>query len=206
MKRKLAIISCILLLLCLGISSVYAKEFPDVPSDHWALKYISELSDKGIINGYDDGTFKPNGTIKRGEFIKLAMAEVWPAGVELFEVPSSIDHWAGPYVGLAETYNIIKNGAINLENIEQPITRIEMVEIISNADIVMKQNKSQFSQEVDFEDVGDLSIDKIYLLSHAVKRGLVTGYDDGTFKPDKTMTRAEAATMIWRFSSKEGAK
>ena len=49
----------------LGMAAVmmtagYAKEFSDVPKDYWANDIITKMSDKGIINGYEDGTFRPD--------------------------------------------------------------------------------------------------------------------------------------------------
>ena len=42
-------------------------KFTDVSKDHWAYEAIEELAEKGIINGYEDGTFKPNEPITRAE-------------------------------------------------------------------------------------------------------------------------------------------
>ena len=64
----------ILLICTLLISSMaFAKEFPDVASTHWAHQYISELSDQGVINGYEDGTFRPDKKVTRAEFMKLVV-------------------------------------------------------------------------------------------------------------------------------------
>lgn len=42
-------------------------KFTDVPKTHWAYKAIEELAEKGLINGYEDGTFKPDAPITRAE-------------------------------------------------------------------------------------------------------------------------------------------
>lgn len=181
-------------------SFCYAINFSDVASDHWAYQYITELSDKQVINGYPDGTFNPNGTITRGEFCKLVMASCLPTWLDMSEAESTMDHWAGGYISLAETYGIIEQGAINVSNVNEPITRLEMVKMISLADIVMKENQWNFTDNGDFKDTLTLSMQDLYLLRHASNRGLVSGYPDGTFLPDNSMTRAEAATMIYRFT------
>ena len=41
--------------------------FKDVPNDHWAVKAIEELAERGIIKGYPDGIFKPDEPITRAE-------------------------------------------------------------------------------------------------------------------------------------------
>lgn len=46
-------------------------KFKDVPETHWAYKAIEELAEKGIINGYEDGTFKPDETVTRAELATM---------------------------------------------------------------------------------------------------------------------------------------
>ena len=205
MKKVIGLLLTITMLSTFLCSIAFAKNFPDVESTHWAYKYIDTLSNESVINGYDDGTFKPSGTITNGEFIKLVVAACLPPYITVDDIEGGIDHWAGPYLKLAESYNLVDMGAYSLENINEPMTRIEMVRLISNADIIMLKHKSQFSQTVDFLDVGTLSLVDTYKLSHAVSTGLVKGYEDRTFKPEQTMTRAEAATMIYRFYESKGA-
>ena len=71
-KKTLSILlSAILVILHLNGLVVYARDedFNDVPSEYWAYDTIMELSDKGIIDGFDDNTFNPNGEITREQII-----------------------------------------------------------------------------------------------------------------------------------------
>jgi len=202
--KKGVIIMLIAMLIMSTMSIALAKEFPDVPADHWALKYIDELSDKGVINGYDDGTYQPSGTVKRGEFIKLVVASVFPSWMSIDEIEGGIDHWAGPYLKFAEMYSLIDPGTVTLENIDEPITRMEMARLVVYSDVIILQHDSHYKQDVEFLDIASLPLKDVYVLSHATNTGLITGYEDNTFKPEQTMTRAEAATMIWRFNNLKG--
>ena len=49
----------------------YAKTFSDVGKEHWANNIINEWTNNGIISGYNDGTFKPNGTVIRAELVTI---------------------------------------------------------------------------------------------------------------------------------------
>ena len=55
-------------------------------------------------------------------------------------------------------------------------------------------------EKTPFNDISGCTVEENSMLRHAYGTGLITGYEDGTFKPQKTMTRAEAATMIYRFT------
>lgn len=46
-------------------------KFTDVPESHWAFKAIEDLADMGIINGYEDGTFKPDAPVTRAEVASM---------------------------------------------------------------------------------------------------------------------------------------
>ena len=50
---------------------VYRQIFTDVPKDHWAFSYISEMSERGVLSGYPDGKFYPESQVTRAEFAKI---------------------------------------------------------------------------------------------------------------------------------------
>lgn len=180
-------------------SSAFAISYKDITRSHWAYKYITTLTTNKVINGYEDGTFRPDGTITNAEFIKLVVMAALPEWIDINDAESNFEHWASRYVWIAERYGLIKTGSINLSNIDNSITRIEMVRIIVKADLTMKGNKLETSEKVKFKDVISLNSDDLLLLKHACSRNLITGYSDNTFRPHSNMTRAEAATMIYRF-------
>ncbi len=94
----------LLLVLTLVSSFVFAKDFSDVESNHWAFKYIDELSEKGVINGYEDGTFKPNGTVTRGEFIKLVVSSCISDSLDITKASGKLTSWAKDYVQMKRNY------------------------------------------------------------------------------------------------------
>ena len=197
MKKIFFLFVTVMLAMCLS-SLCYAKEFSDVSTNHWAHNYINELSDSGVINGYADGSFKPNGTITNGEFIKLIISSCISSNTDITLAKGTLKSWAKDYIKIAETYDVIDKDEITDANVNEPITRIEMVKIIANADIKMLKNNLEFSH-IEFTDITNTN--DVYL-EHCVGAGLISGYEDNTFKPNNTMTRAEAATIIYRFKNK----
>ena len=68
--KRIMVVCC----LCIAICTIsFASSFSDIASEHWAFNYVNELTTKGVINGYPDGTFRPDGTISKAEFIKLVI-------------------------------------------------------------------------------------------------------------------------------------
>ena len=53
------------------LTGAVSQRYHDVPSNHWAGKYISILTENGVIDGYPNGTFKPDQSITRAEFSKM---------------------------------------------------------------------------------------------------------------------------------------
>ena len=82
-----------------------------------------------------------------------------------------------------------------------PITRREMAVMLAKADGAFLGKYSSTANSINFTDFDLMDKSELQYLSHAVKEGYLNGYPDGTFGPDKEMTRAEAATVIFRFTN-----
>lgn len=173
---------------------VYAA-FPDVATDHWAAGYINELTEKGVINGYDDDTFRPENTLTKGEFLKLIVTASMPH-LDYTIAPRDFEHWAAGYAKVAENYSAVTKGSITAENIDTPITRMEVIEILSVCDINMRKSEQKTADVLNFSDVSGLTLKQTILLSHAVASDIIGGYPDGTFKPNNNLTRAEASKIL----------
>ena len=68
-KRVLALILAVSLMLPCVIA--YGADFSDLPSGHWAYGSVVKLVSEGTINGFTDGTFRPDATVSRAEFVKM---------------------------------------------------------------------------------------------------------------------------------------
>ena len=169
--------------------------YSDVPADHWASQYIEELTSKGVINGYPDGSYGPNGTLTKGQFIKLIVSASLP-DIDYEMVEGDFDHWASKYLRIAENYGAVEEGSITLENIDQPISRIDVVKIMGLCDIEMRKHIQKSVKTLSFYDVAGLSITEKVMLRHAVANEIIGGYPDGSFKPNNNLTRAEVAKIL----------
>lgn len=174
----------------------YPQRFYDVPKDHWAFSYIAELVARGVLEGYDDGSFKPEGTVSRAEFAKIM---VGAAGVQTNDnsvyFSDMQNHWAIPYVNAAKDYltayadNTYRpNQAAVREDVTMAMVKLKGYDV-SSAD---------FSYLADFTDNNSISNNVKKYVAVAVEKGLISGFEDNTFRGQATLTRAEAATLLWR--------
>lgn len=160
---------------------------------HWAKEYGVRLLNLGIMNGYEDGTFKLNGTITRAEFTKLLVTlrygNYQTYTDEIFEDVSQ-SAWYYNYVCTAYEENILEEQEGESFRPGELITREEMVVMITKSLELAGGSSS-------FDDVSrrDEHYEEI---SAAVNSGIVTGYDDGLFRPENTATRGETAAMVCR--------
>lgn len=188
------VLTFLLVVIILSMSMTVYAAFSDVPADHWANSYITELSSKGVINGFPDGTFQPSGTLTYGQFIKLIVSAS-VEGVDFNLVDKELNHWSAPYVKIAQNYDVIEKN-IPVEKLDQPISRIEVIRILGLCDINMRLHEQQSVEDLLFTDISNVSTEETILLSHAVASGIINGYTDGTFKPDNQLTRAEASKIL----------
>lgn len=174
-----------------GLSEVAGnliQKFADM-KDNWATEYVAELFNKGAIAGYPDGTFKPNNSINRAEFTKILVTS-------LDKDPGSFKggHWATNYLNTAISRGYLKQG--EFDNPDKAITRGEMARMISRALDETPQNIDLLKNQLtDFAQIGSEYKDHVAKVYAA---GIVTGFPDGSFGPNKTATRAEASTMLVR--------
>jgi len=108
------------------------NSFSDVSSSDWFNNAVSTLANAGVLNGYADGTFRPNAYITRAELVKIAVSFFGTSAGQSTHFADASNHWATEFVAAAEEF------------------------------------------------------------------GFIDGYEDGTFRPDKYVTRAEAMKIINR--------
>lgn len=159
--------------------------------NHWASTTIDTLVSKGIINGYPDGSFKPDNTITVAEFTKIVTVSV---GANIGTVTGE---WYTPYVDAATSRGIIKAGEFKESDMNRPINRGEMARMVARATVeTYPTNILDYSSLIG--DYEKLPANLREYILNAYFTGIIGGYPDGTFKADNKATRAEASTMIER--------
>lgn len=182
----------------------FTQRFSDINMTEWFYSYVKTLVEKGYINGYTDGTFKPNNNITVSEFTKILVVAL---GYET-DTPKG-NYWAEGYLNKAKELGIIKDG--EFENYDRYITRGEMArmivragEINSRLSLDIPDNYINYSTLITDYSTLDFSSQDIAL--KAFVSGIITGLPDGSFSFGKNATRAEASTILVRFLEKDQRK
>lgn len=167
---------------CLGVVSSI-RQFTDMTSSTWCYKYVTELSDAKVIDGYTDGTFRPDNTVTYGQALKLIMlAAGYSAQAQTGSHPFS------GYLSRAQKDGLV-SGSINLD---APITRLAVAQIAAKA---MKLSTSGLSSVKPFTDTSDPYVQALNAA------GIVEGYfsnGTSTYKPYNTLTRGQISAIVWR--------
>jgi len=191
MKHTVALIMACLIAMS-GTTAVYGAEYTDVKSDHWAYEAVKAMSDKAVIEGYPDGSFRPDSTVTYGEFIKMAL--IAGTGVDVGNASSG--HWAANYYNKALELNYFSAWDIDQSQLKNHIPRGDMALIVSSilGDVKIEDYDGiqKGIKDVTFETKHEYDITKSYAA------GILTGYTDSTFRPEKTLSRAESAAVIHR--------
>ncbi len=170
--------------------------FTDVSPQMWAYDYIKDLKQRGYINGYEDGSFRPDSSIRREEFIKLVIEALQIKTVEskdLLFIDCDKEQWYYPYIKIAYSNNIINGKGDYTIGIGEDITREDMAVIICRAAGIKTVNS-----EASFTDNEEFSGYSVSAVNAAAANGIIKGYEDGSFKPKNKATRAETAVIIYR--------
>ena len=108
-----------------------SSDYSDVTATKWFNNAVCTLSNGGIITGYADGTFKPNGNITRAEFATMAV-RFFSASYEGESLFPDIDqHWAKDYINTAAYEGLINGYEDGTFRPNQPITRAEAMAIVN---------------------------------------------------------------------------
>ncbi|NOU95658.1 hypothetical protein GC093_20850, partial [Paenibacillus sp. LMG 31456] len=167
--------------------------FSDI-SSHWASKEINNWSQKGIINGYEDGTFKPNTPILRSEFASLVnRVFAYPSKTTQSFPDVSSSAWYAQDISKAVAAGIVVGDDKGNFKPEAPISRQEAAVILSRAFDLKAQDTKASDRFTDAGTIASWSKDSVNAL---LEGGYVSGREDGSFDPLANITRAEFVKMI----------
>ncbi len=181
-------------------SETVAVAYTDVDGTHWAFDAIASLTDKKVLNGFGDGSFKPENFVTRAEFV-CALLKYKKEGTAVyansFEDVKKGD-WYADYVQKAfEKKYILGDG--NNFNPNAFITREEMAVIIARAFRLEDKNQS-YSEYLTFDDTDLISEWAVSSVGALYKNNIINGKGNNSFFAKDNTTRAEMAVIFQRIN------
>lgn len=202
-KRIINILLAVCILITSFVGSAYATRF--VFSDsvgHWAEDAINNLARKGVIHGYPDGLSHPDEIITRGEFSALLARIMELEPKETNTVNIVFEDIAGHFAQ-KEIEALIDEGIIIKEEYgvkyfpDEPITRLEMIKMLVRA-IGKEEHNMDCACNTGFTDEDDLTEEEREYICAGKHYNIISGYPDGTIRPDGEATRGEAFEILDR--------
>ncbi len=182
--KKIVFFLVAVLAFCFMLSTAYAVEFSDFNQRHWAYEYVNELVNSKTINGFEDGTFRPESRVTRAEFVKMIGMGPERRASDFDDVPMS--HWAYEYVmtsGLeALAGNVFKPDVF--------ITRGEVAELL------WKRGGS--FKGISVPPIVHRQAENYDAVSWVYSKGIMRGDNNLNLRLGDTLTRAEATALIVR--------
>jgi hypothetical protein len=209
-RRVVPLILSVALLACAGgpVRSALAAGATPAFSDmqgHWSASMVAQATADGYVNGYPDGTFRPDAKVSRAELIKLMVIAgrlpiTAPGTPRPFQ--DTRGHWVEElgYLNAATSFWVVDpNDYAQQLGPDQPATRL--VATVMAVKLMGRQTGVPFAAPPEYLKVADsVSVPEWARgwVQRALADGVLTGYPDGTFRAQGAITRAEAVAMVQR--------
>ncbi|KXH84068.1 DUF4855 domain-containing protein [Sporosarcina sp. HYO08] len=183
--------------LILFTNSAKAYTYNDVNYQHWAYEDIQFIAKHGVIRGFSDGSFMPNASITRKDAAvmmtrALDLNKPKSVSVEIADIHEQTPNYNEITIAVEEGWLSLQDGQFNGS---APLTRDEMSKMLATAYSYEGKQTSVF-EDVPKSDPYYLYIDGIAM------HGVTTGYNDGTFRPNDHVTRAQFSAFLSRVYQK----
>jgi len=158
------------------------------PLPSWGSESVDRATRMGIITGYVDNTFKANKAITRAEFAKMVSIAFGLESKEGSGFTDTQKHWAARAIEALQGSGVISGYGDGSFHPDQPITRAEMVAILSRLTSFLPSSGDKFT-----DTKGHWASDAINVFGDA---GIISGKGEGQFNPDGEATRVESVKII----------
>ncbi len=209
MKNK--IFSILLVAILLLQTGVLAKSFSDV-SGHWSEPYVQQMTDKGFINGFEDGTFKPDASVTRADALVLisrvlgasdkTISEFTDTAYNIFYKDVKNLGYPGYEKGFAhllyhDVFSVKELTAFVENDLGRtPLKRYEaailLVKLLGQEDTVLQNTMPILS----YKDADKIPVSAQAYVEFCADTGLMQGVGDNLFSPETEVTRGQIAKML----------
>ena len=219
--KVLSVVMSLVIIMSLPFAAS-AKTFSDVSetSHSWAIEAIQNMADIGVINGYSDGTFKPNNVVTKLESLLLT-ARILGSGKE--ENADLLEAAMKKFGETVDSYNLsfgeeeicfllIKGiidedelaDYIGKENASAGMKRYEIAVLLTKALDAEDEVSKNLITSLEFADTEDIPAYAKKYVEYICTNGIMNGVGDNKFSPNTSVTRAQIAVLMDKLSKITG--
>lgn len=176
------------------------SQFSDT-AGYWAGTYVDWLKTAGITTGFEDGTFRPNTSITRQQFAVMLYRYLGLDGTQYASVSlpfadnSGIGEYAQTAIKTLYSMGILNGSEENGKIYFHPaasLTRAQAATMIGRT-----QQRGYAAAELSFTDAASIPAYASYYIRTMVAQKVISGYEDGAFRPNKSITRGQMAKILY---------
>jgi len=170
--------------------------FTDITNRHWAYQAIRELSSRGIITGYPNGSFSPDAPVTREQLVKMIILTFGLNSQSTTTAFSDIasNRWSASYIKTASDKGIVSGMPDGSFMPEAAVTRQDAAVMIARA---CKADGRGFAERKQLSDSAEISDYATESVEELVAAGIISGFEDGSYRPLEKLTRAQAAQLLY---------
>ena len=182
--------------------------FKDIPANAWYYDYVSRMVQDGLFAGTSSTTFEPNAPMSEVQFLTVVLRKAFPTELEQYNAQYTSTWYDGAYrLGLAKgiiNSSVYGSGA----DMNRDITRERMTDMaIKGLEAMGEQIYSDaYGVSSRVTDLNQCTGDMKSSMIKAYTMGIIAGTTSTTVSPKQTATRAEGATVLYRFAYPEERK
>jgi uncharacterized protein YraI len=186
----MAAITVLLAFILLGCGTALAAGLSDI-AGHWAAADIEQAVSSGYVQGYPDGTFRPDSGVNRAEFVAM-LDSAFQEPTAAFDAPVDVSDqdWFAQDIKSALAAGFVSGYPDGTFRPQDEVSRQD------GACMLAKILKLDGAGDPGFSDGDQIDSWAKGSVSGLVAAGIMTGYPDGSFEPQEVITRAEAVVMI----------
>ncbi len=174
---------------------------------HWAQNFIELLTNRGIIQGFPDGTFRPDQPVTRSQFAAMIEKAFQknPVRSEVQFVDTPANYWASSAIEAAYKMGFLQGYPGNIFNPEQNIPRVQALVSLVNGLNLSTESTMPTVLNTYFQDASEIPDYAREKVVAALQNRLVVNYPNvQTLNPNQVATRAEVAAFIYQALVKAG--
>jgi len=180
--------------------SLAQTTFSDVSSNYWAAQFIQQLSQRGVIAGFPDGSFRPEEPVTRAQFAAMVNKAFQKAQqrqpINFADVPSN--YWASSAIGQAYTIGFLSGYPGNRFEPNQAIPRQQVLVSLANGLGYTPGGNTESTLQY-FNDASNIASYARSPIAAATEKQIVVNYPNVKFlNPTATATRAQVAAFIYQ--------